>query len=67
MDEKVLKWAEEHEGDEWCRYCRYSVDCNGGVRGGPNGTIYPPCADGKPEYCLDENAVLEAIEEGEDG
>ena len=49
-------------GDEWCRYCRFSDDCDGGVRGGPNGPIFPPCADGEPEMCLDEKAILEAIE-----
>lgn len=62
MDEKVLKWAEEHDGDDWCQYCRYGDECEGGVRGGPNSPIYPPCADGEPEMCLDESAVLEAIE-----
>lgn len=62
MDEKVLKWAEEHDGDDWCQYCRYGDECEGGVRGGPNDPIYPPCADGDPEMCLDESAVLEAIE-----
>lgn len=34
----------------------------GGVRGGPNGPIFPPCADGEAEMCLYENAILEAIE-----
>lgn len=62
MDERVLKWADEHGGDEWCQYCVYSDDCSGGVRGGPNGPIYPSCSDGEPEMCLDEEAVLEAIE-----
>lgn len=62
MDERVLKWAEEHDGDEWCQYCRFNDDCDGGVRGGPGGPIFPPCADGGPEMCLDENAILEAIE-----
>ena len=62
MDERVLKWAEEHDGDEWCQYCRFSDDCDVGVRGGPNGPIFPPCADGEAEMCLYENAILEAIE-----
>lgn len=63
MDERVMKWAEEHDGEEWCLYCRYNDDCSGEVRGGPNGPIYPPCADGDPE-CLDEYAVLEVIDNG---
>lgn len=62
MDKRALKWVEEHEGDEWCQYCRFSDDCGGGVRGGSNGPIFPPCADGEPEMCLDEKAILEAIE-----
>lgn len=62
MDERVSKWAEEHDVDEWCQYCKFSDDCNGGVRGGPSGPIFPPCADGELEMCLVENEILEAIE-----
>ena len=65
MDEKVLKWADENE--DWCQYCRYRDECDGGVRGDPSGPIFPPWTDGDPEMCLNESAVLEAIEEGEDG
>ena len=62
MDERVMKWAEEHEGYERCHYCRFSDGCNVGVGGGQNGPIYPPCADGELEMCLDENAILEVLE-----
>lgn len=32
------------EGEECCNYCRYRNACNG-LTLGPNGPIYPPCAD----------------------
>ena len=55
--------------DEPCSVCKYNHDCNnGGVRGGSNGPIYPPCAD-KREI-IDDDKLSEAcveimIEEGE--
>lgn len=67
MDDKVIQWLENHDGDEQCEYCRYSLDgCTGGVHGGPNGPIYPACVDADPEDYLDVEAILEAIEEEED-
>ena len=66
MDERVIKWANEHDGDEWCNYCRYSDECDGGVKGSPNGPIFPPCADGDLDMWLDENVLIEAIENGDE-
>lgn len=45
MDKKVKKWIDEHEGDEYCNYCKYQSICIGGIKSGPNGPIYPPCSD----------------------
>lgn len=48
--------------DEMCLACRYNTDCRGGgVRGGPNGPIYPPCADGTD--CLDDEDLFDACVE----
>lgn len=33
------------EGEDCCPYCPYKDECSGGVTGGPNGPIYPYCAD----------------------
>lgn len=64
MDERVIKWADEH--DRWCNYCKYSYECSGGVSGSPNGPTYPPCADGDLDMFLDEDELIEAIENGEE-
>ena len=36
-DEKLAKWIETHDGDDYCRYCIYDSDCAHEVRcyGGP--------------------------------
>lgn len=62
MDERVIKWANEHDGDEWCNYCRYSDECDGGVKGHLNGPIFPACVDSNLDMFLDEEALIEAIE-----
>lgn len=48
--------------DELCSACVYNADCKGGgVRGGPNGPIYPPCADG--DDCIDDEHLFEVCVE----
>ena len=51
--------------DRLCDVCRYNMiyNCHGGVRGGPNGPIYPPCADGDLERFVDENLIEDVYEE----
>lgn len=49
---------ESLDGDELCKYCKYNIDCNGGVIGAPNGPIYPPCADGLDESDFDLDSYL---------
>lgn len=57
------------ENDRQCDVCRcYSWGCGGGIYGGPNGPVYPPCADGDPQKFVDEDRLEdvynEIIEEG---
>lgn len=56
---------ENLDGDELCKYCEYNGDCPHGVTGGPNGPIYPPCADGLDEDDFDLETYL-ADSEGVD-
>lgn len=45
--------------EELCKYCSYASECTGGVTGGPNGPIYPPCYDGLDEDDFDLDSYLE--------
>lgn len=51
------------EYENACNVCRFNDVCKGGVRGGPNGPIYPPCCDGGYEGCLYEEDAIELAEE----
>lgn len=51
------------ECDELCKYCTYSSDCNGGVKGSPNGPIFPPCSDGLGEDDFDLESYLSDLED----
>ena len=47
-----------------CDVCIYrSEDCDGGVRGGPSGPIYPPCADKDFGLWVDEDLIEEVYNE----
>lgn len=53
-----------------CDVCMYlDPGCSGGVLGGPNGPIYPPCADDDSQSFVDENLLrkiyAEIMEEAE--
>ncbi len=63
--EKIKKWLDSHDGDDYCKYCKYDSNCNHGVTGGPNGPIYPPCADSDIEKLLDTESLLEDLENEE--
>lgn len=55
-NEKIQKWIEEHDEEDYCNYCKWNGECGrSGVRGGPNGLIYPPCADEDINELLDED------------
>lgn len=54
------------DGEDLCKYCSYSSDCDGGVIGGPNGPIYPPCADGLDEDDFDLEAYLADMEDADE-
>lgn len=59
----VRKIIDSLDGDDLCQYCQFRNDCYGGVSGGPNGPIYPPCADGLDEDCFDLESYLSDLEE----
>lgn len=43
-----MKWKDVDMED--CNNCPYAeIGCSGGVKGGPHGPIYPPCADAKDD------------------
>ncbi len=68
-EKRIREWVENHDGDDWCRYCIFNDDCARGVTGGPDGPIFPPCADGDYlENCLDTDALMEDLgnEDGRD-
>lgn len=49
------------EQDMLCDVCIYrSEGCTGEVRGGPNGPIYPPCADDDTDRYVD-TSLLEKV------
>lgn len=65
MDKRVEEWLDKHEGDDYCNYCKFRMDCKG-ITCGPRGPYFPPCADGNVEDYIDEDELLEAIEDGDE-
>ena len=51
----------EHE--RLCNVCQYRHDCSGGITGGPNSPIYPPCCEHCLENFICENLVEEVYQE----
>lgn len=47
------------EGEDCCPYCPYNNECSGGVTGGPDGPIYPYCADYDIHEKLNKEAFFE--------
>lgn len=67
-NEKIQKWVDEHDCDDYCKYCGRMCEGNG-VIGSPNGPIFPPCADWDSEELienLDTEAILADIAEEEE-
>ena len=65
-EEKLKKWLEEHDGEDYCPYCIYDSDCPHGMvcYGGP--PIEPYCYGADPEQFLDTEAILDDIENEEE-
>ena len=40
--EKIDKWLEEHDGDDYCEYCIYGSECEG-LTYDSLGPVEPPC------------------------
>lgn len=56
----IHEFLENSDVEDICRYCLYNdEDCAGGVKGGPNGPIYPPCADKNYELYLDIESMIQ--------
>lgn len=52
------------QADLYCEICTCRSDCSGGgVRGGPSGPIYPPCADKDFDLLLEEDLIEEVYNE----
>lgn len=59
---RMVEAVADHE--RICDACKHQHDgCGGGVTGGPNGPIYPPCCDSGPESYVDEDYLREVYEE----
>lgn len=67
-EQQIMKAFNELEGEDCCKYCRFHNECNG-LSCGPNGPIYPRCADLNPnkymDYELFKKDYLGELEEGE--
>lgn len=59
----VREIIESLDGDELCKYCQNRSECPGGVTGGPNGPIYPPCSNGLYEGDFDLEGYLADMED----
>lgn len=46
-----------------CDCCIHNGDCSGGIHGGPNGPIYPPCAECDPLVYMDTDLIAEVYDE----
>jgi len=58
---KMVEVVFDHERQ--CDVCKYQHDGCGGLTAGPNGPIYPPCADLEPEHYVDEDYLREVYDE----
>lgn len=61
MDEKarIDKWMSEHDGDEYCKYCKYDDTCPHGWVCYGDSTIEPPCCSGNIKEFLNVEKILE--------
>lgn len=60
---RIDTYLYNHDSDDICKFCIHQSDCPGGVTGGPNGPIYPPCADGEPNQYLDYEELLDNLDQ----
>lgn len=64
--EKIDKWLEEHDGDDYCEYCIYGNEC-GGLTYDSLGPLEPLCCSTDLEELLDTEAILMDIAENTEG
>lgn len=60
-DEQMLDIVFE-QYDEYCNVCVIRTRCSG-TSSGPNGPIFPPCADGFGSKLIDKEALYNEVEE----
>ncbi len=58
---EMFQVVEAHERQ--CEVCKLYGDCSGGVRGGPDGPIYPVCSDCDPINYVDKVALEDVYNE----
>lgn len=60
--QKMFDAISDH--DMVCEVCIYQgMGCTGGVSGGPNGPIFPPCSDLEPQRYVDEELMQDVYDE----
>lgn len=63
-EEKINKWIEEHDCEDYCEYCINSSICDGKTVCYGGQPIFPPCAETDILDLLDTDALLKDIEGG---
>jgi hypothetical protein len=61
-EEKIDKWLNEHDGEDYCNYCYCEDECPHGVTCHGGEPIFPICADiSDITEILDTDAILEEM------
>jgi hypothetical protein len=63
-EDKINKWIEEHNCEDYCEYCINSSVCDGRIVCYGDQPIFPPCAEMDILELLDTDALLKDIEGG---
>lgn len=64
--EKIDKWIEEHDSDDYCHYCSLNDECPHGMVCYGGEPIEPACCTQDLTELLDTESILEEIENGEE-
>lgn len=64
-NEKVKRWLETHDGEDYCHYCIHDSACPHGMACYGDMPIEPPCTSQDMEDFMDLEWLLEDIENGE--
>lgn len=61
-EEKIDKWIADHDGEDYCKYCRYDDGCSHGIACYGGAPIEPPCCGCDIKELLDTDAIFEVLE-----